>query len=112
MLETPFRMMQTELLNEQDNFGFVMDYGLLSPIKKWIDDNFDHATIVDSMDAELMDFLDASNNSYFLMPDRANSEAMVELMLMALVPLLPEFIEIVKLRLWETPKSSCTWEKS
>jgi len=101
---------RSNLEMEQDNFGFVMDYGLLSHIKNWIDDNWDHATLVENHDTELLNFLETSGDRHYVMTDRANSEAMVEVMLTQCTQLLPDFVKVVKLELWETPKSFCTWE--
>lgn len=38
-----------------DQFGFVTDFGNLKFIKRWIDENWDHAVIVPLTDSDLME---------------------------------------------------------
>lgn len=41
---------------EKDECGFVIDFGKLKPLKKWIDDKFDHALILNESDPQLTSF--------------------------------------------------------
>lgn len=36
-----------------DNKNWAVDFGGLKPLKKWLEDNFDHKVVVDSADPEL-----------------------------------------------------------
>ena len=42
---------------ELDNKNWVVDFGGLKPLKKWLEDNFDHKVVLDSNDWALPNFL-------------------------------------------------------
>ena len=42
--------------NELDNKNWVVDFGGLKPLKKWLEDNFDHKVVLDKNDPHLIDF--------------------------------------------------------
>ena len=42
--------------NELDNKNWVVDFGGLKPLKKWLEDNFDHKVVLDSNDWALDNF--------------------------------------------------------
>ena len=42
--------------NELDNKNWVVDFGGLKPLKKWLEDNFDHKVVLDSKDWALPNF--------------------------------------------------------
>jgi 6-pyruvoyltetrahydropterin/6-carboxytetrahydropterin synthase len=42
--------------NELDNKNWVVDFGGLKPLKKWLEDNFDHKVVLDSKDWALDNF--------------------------------------------------------
>jgi 6-pyruvoyltetrahydropterin/6-carboxytetrahydropterin synthase len=41
-----------------DNKNWAVDFGGLKPLKKWLEDTFDHKTLIDSNDPHLQDFKD------------------------------------------------------
>jgi 6-pyruvoyltetrahydropterin/6-carboxytetrahydropterin synthase len=44
--------------DELNNLGFALDFGdLKAPLKRWIDDHWDHAFLVNAADATLLDAL-------------------------------------------------------
>ena len=63
-------------LNE---FGFVKDFGDFSPLKGWIDDNLDHATVVSSEDSPFLMWLDAAEQRYFTIQGNPTSENLSKL---------------------------------
>ena len=42
--------------DELDNKNWVVDFGGLKPLKKWLEDNFDHKVVLDSKDWALDNF--------------------------------------------------------
>jgi 6-pyruvoyltetrahydropterin/6-carboxytetrahydropterin synthase len=42
--------------NELDERNWVVDFGGLKPLKKWLEDNFDHKVVLDSKDWALDNF--------------------------------------------------------
>ena len=41
-----------------DNKNWAVDFGGLKPLKKWLEDSFDHKTVVDSNDPHMDDFIE------------------------------------------------------
>lgn len=56
----------TPLINDQ---GMVIDFGKLKSFQKWLDDNFDHATILNPEDKELYNVLKSFNFKIRTMPN-------------------------------------------
>ena len=44
--------------DELDNKNWAVDFGGLKPLKKWLEDTFDHKVVLDADDPHLQDFLD------------------------------------------------------
>jgi len=42
--------------NDLDSKNWAVDFGGLKPLKKWLEDNFDHKTVIDQNDPHLNDF--------------------------------------------------------
>lgn len=42
--------------NELDNKNWAVDFGGLKPLKQWLEDTFDHKTVIDENDPYLNDF--------------------------------------------------------
>lgn len=42
--------------DELDNKNWAVDFGGLKPLKKWLEDNFDHKVVLDEMDPNLHHF--------------------------------------------------------
>lgn len=49
-------MVWFEATSLEEGTGFVMDFGKLKPVKKWLEDNFDHTLLLDSGDPLLPKF--------------------------------------------------------
>ena len=47
--------------NELDNKNWVVDFGGLKPLKKWLEDNFDHKVVLDRSDPMLYKFAELEN---------------------------------------------------
>lgn len=77
-----------------DDHGFVVDYGELAPVKRWIDDNMDHRHLNDSMKP-------------FLLGANTTAENMAHVMAVVVTDLLhlPDHVQVA-VGISETPK---TW---
>ena len=47
--------------DELDNKNWAVDFGGLKPLKKWLEDNFDHKTVIDREDPFLYKFAELEN---------------------------------------------------
>jgi|TARA_B110000305_G_scaffold241028_1_gene313509 6-pyruvoyltetrahydropterin/6-carboxytetrahydropterin synthase len=47
--------------NKLDNKNWAVDFGGLKPLKKWLEDNFDHKTAIDRHDPYLYKFAELEN---------------------------------------------------
>lgn len=89
-----------------NNFGFVTDFSDFKPIKKWIDENLDHATIISHNDHQLIEFLKKSGDRFFTIPDGpASSEKIAEVIMKK----SKEILETARVKVFEvTISESCT----
>ena len=55
-------------------FGFVKDFGDFKPLKEWIDNTLDHATIVSEDDISFIDWLAKNRQNYFKVKGNPTSE--------------------------------------
>lgn len=59
--------------------GFVLDFARLKGVQQWIDDHWDHATIVDSRDEPLVRFLREQGQKHYVLEGRPpSSECLCE----------------------------------
>lgn len=67
--------------SELNEYGFVVDFSDIKKIfKKWINDNWDHATIVHPKDTSLIEFLNSEGDRRYIMPEgmTTSAESMAE----------------------------------
>ena len=59
-----------------DQYDFVMDFDEIKlHFDQWVQDHWDHATIVSEMDTVLIDFLKKEKQDYFIIPGEKNTSA-------------------------------------
>ncbi len=99
--------------NRLDKFGFVMDFDLLGSLKEWIDEHWDHSTLVHPNDVDLRNFLKAQDNKMFVMPEgfSTSAESLCMFLLQKSSGLLKESdyeepFRVCKVKIWETAKCS------
>lgn len=107
-----WRLKITAKLNSHSNlneFGFVKDYGDFKPLKVWIDEVLDHASLVSIKDKTWLKFLVKEKQRHFVFSDNPTSEAIAEYILSrANVLLRDSRVTISKIELFETPTSCAT----
>jgi 6-pyruvoyltetrahydropterin/6-carboxytetrahydropterin synthase len=97
----------TAFADELDNVGRVVDFGVLKEVLGgWIDQNWDHNTILNQSDKELGNHIDASTEQKtFYLPYNPTAENMASYLLSEICPrLFKDYpIKIRKIKLYETP---------
>jgi len=95
-------------LNE---FGFVKDFGEFRPLRDWVEEHWDHATLVSEQDESLLTWLRENDQKYYLFPGNPTSEIMAETLFRVASELLNDercFVRRVTLR--ETCTSKVVYE--
>lgn len=94
-------MLRSEVLDE---LGFVVDFvELREKIGKWIDENWDHAFLVNAEDQELLNALDSLTDKKVFIFDNGNPTAE------AIAKYLYDYVRrlygnlVSKVRIWESP---------
>ena len=99
-----------------DTNGMVMDFSELKPIKQWVDENWDHATIMSRSDPDVSKYKDDKNFKIYL-SEFENITA--ELMCKELLIVIEQFFETIKdlvlkyineiqISIWETVNNKAT----
>ena len=65
---------------ELDRYGFVKDFGDFKPLRDWVDNRFDHATIVAADDAAFRKWLTDNDQKQYVMDGNPTSENLAELL--------------------------------
>lgn len=93
--------------NELDELGRVIDFSQIKEILgSWIDENFDHNTILAEDDKNLGDEIHKiTKQKIFYLPNHPTAENMVKFLFEEICPKLfaDKDIKCVKMRLYETP---------
>ena len=110
---------EVEIAAETDGQGMVTDFGAVKAIVgRWIDEKWDHATIVVESDAVLLEFLQRIGSRYYVMHER-HCQPTAELMAIELYeqcadrlcrPGAPTGAKVTAVTVYETPTSSARYE--
>jgi len=103
-----------EKCGETDEFGFVIDFSDIKKIvQTWIDENWDHVTIVHPKDKSLIEFLIKEGDRFFIMPEgyTTSAESMAMFLFKKFENLLPEGVILLSVSVWETLTSKATYSK-
>ncbi len=106
-IEASFAVESAESL---DNLGRVVDFGVIRErLGKWVDDNWDHTTILHERDRELGENISKiTEQSIFYLPTNPTAENMAIYLLETICP--PLFadagVTCTQIRLHETPNCS------
>lgn len=118
---------QVSLEAEQlDQFDMAIDFGdIKRAFNGWVQDNWDHACMVNQEDTSLLNFLTSEKQRMFIVPEK-NKNSTAEWMsrflfetfdqlLHQLKEVTPLFnhrgLQLVEVRVWETKDSFATWTK-
>ena len=95
-----------------DKAGRVIDFGEIKAlVGGWIDDNLDHAFIVNRKDETMLDFLVLESQRTYAMDCEPSAENLVQHIAEQATRLLgPRGIMVVRVRFYETPNGWADWE--
>jgi 6-pyruvoyltetrahydropterin/6-carboxytetrahydropterin synthase len=98
------RLLEGRRLNK---YGFVKDYGDFAPLRNWIDNNLDHATIVSDDDDSFIAFLESDKQRLITTQGNPTSENLSKIIYDKAHELLDDdCCEVCEVRIKET----CTSE--
>lgn len=91
--------------NELDPLGRVIDFSVLKQvIGSWIDEKWDHGTILHEQDFDLIDLCKDNGWKYYVLNYNPTAENMSEYLFEVCRELLAPYpVDIKKIRLYETP---------
>lgn len=105
----------TVACEELDDYGFVIDFGDVKQIcNDWIQNHWDHATLVCAADKTLLDFVCKENQHHFVLPADKNStvENLTEFLFKQFQTELDKFSPRVSLQavtIWESSTANATY---
>lgn len=102
-----YRVEITVELEKQDKVGLSLDFNYFKVIDNWLQDNWDHITLVYKEDTELLNFLKQENSKYYILEENTTVENMCKELRKIIDK--NKWLEGLnyKVRIWETPTSSC-----
>ena len=98
-------------VNDLDQNDMVIDFGMLKPFQKWLDDNFDHATIISQNDKKYLEAIKLLGGKYFVMKyNKTTAENMAEYFNHKVIEMFQDKLEITQsiVEVFETAKNSAT----
>lgn len=92
-----------------DNQGFVIDFGdVKKGIGKWIDENWDHSTLLYEEDKKYIEALEKLNSKVYILPYNPTAENMAIYLLTVICPSIYKNsnVEVYKIEVYENDFSS------
>jgi 6-pyruvoyltetrahydropterin/6-carboxytetrahydropterin synthase len=100
------------LMGEPSNlnkYDMLFDFTDLKFLKKWLDENWDHATIVADCDKSLIKFLKDEKQRYYIVKDNPTAENMCKILYSLVFSFFDESsVRVKSITVWETPSSEAT----
>ena len=94
-----------------NNVDMVVDFKLINErIKSWINENWDHATLIYCKDKELIDFCKKQKSRHYIMPENATAEQMSKILYNVCKQKIKE-VDIESVTVYETDTSSCCYRE-
>lgn len=90
---------------ELDKYGFVIDFGELKSLGKFIDDTFDHGTWLNENDPMVQAISQFPENKVFTLSGNPTVENMARFIFGKMVEMYPDFV-VVSVTCEETPNNS------
>lgn len=112
--------LEVTLKSERLNlYGFVMDFGEIKKLfDKWVQENWDHATLCAADDISLIRFLESEFQRHYILPKEycnTTAENMSEFLFHQFQIMLRtsgNSVELVEVKVWETDDSVATYRES
>lgn len=102
-----------------DRFGMVLDFGEIRAVcDQWVQNHLDHACLVQASDRSLLEFLQREKSRHFVVDFNTTAERIAVWLAGVLQgeldrqpSLAGRGVELVRLRLYETPNCFAEWHK-
>jgi 6-pyruvoyltetrahydropterin/6-carboxytetrahydropterin synthase len=102
--------------NNVNEFGFVIDFNdIKNSVKKYIDDKWDHAVLVNQNDKDLIKFLSEQNQKFVIFDGNPTAELMAKTLYNKIMEIeYPSDIAnyLVSVQIFETPSSCAVYSIS
>lgn len=98
-----------------DNCGFVVDFGKLQPVKKWLEENFDHTLLVCRTDPLRADILELEESGVIkpVMVDDSSAEGLARYVFTHVNQIVREMTNdrayLVNVVVWEDSKNLASY---
>jgi len=101
-------IIKTDQLNEN---GMVIDFKELKRFQRYLDDNFDHATLINKNDTDLLEFVKNQNQKYLILENNTTSENIAELLCDEFIKMFNDEINIheITVNVWETQNNEASY---
>jgi len=97
---------------ELDDVGRVVDFSQIkAKVGQWIDDNWDHAFLINGSDADLLSFLFERGNRLWIMDGNPTAEQMAQVLSEISQVMLPPSFCVESVTVWETDNCKATWRR-
>lgn len=98
--------------NKLDKYGMVLDFGVIKKMfDSWIQDNWDHCTLVRKDDKLFVDCLQKLESNYYLIDNiNPTAEFMSKYLFDKFVKVLDCNIKLESVKVWETDTSYAKYE--
>lgn len=99
-----YRAVLEVIADELDAVGRVVDFGVLkSKVGNWIDHFWDHATLVNANDLELVQWLVGNAQRFYVFDSEPTAENIAAELLLIAQRMMPGHLTVDRVRVWETP---------
>jgi len=102
--------------DELNQYGFVMDFDdIKEHLDQWVQQHWDHVTIVSEDDKPLIDFLEKEKQDYFIIPGNKNTtaECLAEFLFHTFSDILKTLnekrVRLVSVRVYESDTASAVY---
>lgn len=98
-----------------DDNDIVLDFSIIKKVlNKWVDDNLDHAVIVASFDAELLEFVKSNQQKHYIIHNaNTSAEVLAEHLFHQFQPLIinagHDLVSLTKVQVYETATASASF---
>lgn len=106
-----YRVKITLLTRYINRSGMIIDFSKLNHFQIWLDDNFDHATIIAKDDLDYIKFIKQLDNKFFIMDyTNTTAENMAHFFNKKFIKMFEQELEIMQslVEVFETTKNSAT----
>ena len=108
-----YRVLVTLACEQLDEYGFVMDFSEVKRLlSHWVQNHWDHCTLVAECDQPLLEFLQAEQMKHFIIPGNVNTtvEVLAEFLFARFTELLHQQaaagIQLIEVKMYETSESA------